>query len=77
MTKNSALIKKIYDERVTLRSPKHCLLSIFLLEQKELGKRSVHYSYIQILPEEYSTFPINYSAEEMEELEGSPFEDQI
>mgnify|MGYP003692048945 CR=1 FL=1 len=77
MTKNSNLVRKIYDQRVTLRSPKHCLLSIYLLEQRELGEESVYWRYIGMLPEKYETFPINYTDEEMKELEGSPFEEQL
>lgn len=37
-TKNSALVKKLIQQKISLLSPKHCLLSIYILEQRELGE---------------------------------------
>lgn len=57
---------------VRLLSPKHTFLSIFLLEER-VNLQSKWRLYIDSLPEDLSCFPINYSPEELEMLEGSPF----
>ena len=53
-----------------LNSPKHCLLSCFLLF--EANNPSYKY-YFDLLPRDYSNFPIFYTNEELEYLCGSPF----
>jgi histone-lysine N-methyltransferase SETD3 len=66
------LITFMYD----LNSPKHCLLSSFLL-QKIHNPDSKWKHYIDILPKDYSNFPIFYTDEELELLKGSPFQINI
>jgi histone-lysine N-methyltransferase SETD3 len=62
---------------IELNSPKHCLLTSYLLHEKALGKESKWLNYLDILPKDYSSFPIFYSEEELSFLEGSPFKNQI
>ena len=57
-----------------LNSPKHCLLSSFLLYEQ---KNKKYKYYFDLLPKEYSNFPVFYKKEELEYLKGSPFYDQI
>jgi histone-lysine N-methyltransferase SETD3 len=57
-----------------LNSPKHCLLSSFLLyEEKNLKYKY----YFDLLPKDYSNFPIFYTNKELDYLKGSPFLAQI
>lgn len=59
-----------------LNSPKHSLLTSFILnEMKNPNTKWRH--YLDILPKDYSSFPIFYSEEELKWLEGSPFLIQI
>ena len=53
-----------------LNSPKHCLLSCFLLFEE--NNPSYKY-YFDLLPKDYSNFPIFYMQNEIEYLAGSPF----
>lgn len=62
--------------RSELLSPKHCLLSIYLLEQKHCPTSAFKY-YIEVLPKEHPSFPIYYSQAEMDELRGSHFYEQV
>ena len=57
-----------------LNSPKHCLLSSFLLYE-EKNKRYKY--YFDLLPKDFSNFPIFYKTNELEYLKGSPFLEQI
>ena len=57
-----------------LNSPKHCLLSSFLLYEE---KNKNYKYYFDLLPKDYSNFPIFYKKNELEYLKGSPFLDQI
>jgi histone-lysine N-methyltransferase SETD3 len=57
-----------------LNSPKHCLLSSFLLYEE---KNKNYKYYFDLLPKDYSNFPIFYKKSELEYLKGSPFLDQI
>lgn len=57
-----------------LNSPKHCLLSAFMLY--ELKNPKYKY-YFDLLPHDYSNFPIFYTEQELEYLKGSPFLAQI
>ena len=67
--------KKISDFMYTeLNSPKHCLLSSFLLYEKKNPKYAY---YFNLLPHDYSNFPIFYTNRELEYLKGSPFLSQI
>ena len=57
-----------------LNSPKHCLLSSFLLYEEKTPKWKF---YFDLLPQDYSNFPIFYTDKELEYLKGSPFLSQI
>ena len=57
-----------------LNSPKHCLLSSFLLYEE---KNKKYKYYFDLLPKDYSNFPIFYKNNELEYLKGSPFYAQI
>ncbi len=57
-----------------LNSPKHCLLSSFLLYEE---KNKKYKYYFDLLPKDYSNFPIFYKKNELDYLRGSPFLDQI
>jgi histone-lysine N-methyltransferase SETD3 len=57
-----------------LNSPKHCLLSAFLLENLKNEKWKF---YFDLLPKDFSNFPIFYTEKELEYLKGSPFLNQI
>jgi len=57
-----------------LNSPKHCLLSSFLLYEEKNPKYKY---YFDLLPKDYSNFPIFYTNKELEYLKGSPFLSQI
>ena len=57
-----------------LNSPKHCLLTSFLLYEEKNPKYKY---YFDLLPKDYSNFPIFYTNKELEYLKGSPFLPQI
>ena len=57
-----------------LHSPKHSLLSAFLLTEEQNEKWKF---YFELLPQDFSSFPIFYTDKEMEYLKGSPFVHQI
>ena len=57
-----------------LNSPKHCLLTSFLLYEKNNPKYKY---YFDLLPHDFSNFPIFYTKKELEYLKGSPFFYQI
>ena len=57
-----------------LNSPKHCLLSSFLLYEE---KNSKYKYYFDLLPKDFNNFPVFYTKEELEYLKGSPFLSQI
>ena len=57
-----------------LNSPKHCLLSSFLLYEEKNPKYKY---YFDLLPKDYSNFPIFYTNKELDYLKGSPFLAQI
>jgi hypothetical protein len=72
MAKANPFCKTLISTNVKLQSPKHTYLSILLLELR--GSPSCKYRpYIDLLPQDHSCFPINYSSRELEMLEGSPF----
>ena len=53
-----------------LNSPKHCLLSCFLLFEEN----NPNYKYyFDLLPKDYNNFPIFYTHDELANLSGSPF----
>ena len=57
-----------------LYSPKHCLLTSFLLYEEKNPKYKY---YFDLLPNDFSNFPIFYIQEELDLLKGSPFLKQI
>ena len=57
-----------------LNSPKHCLLSSFLLFEEKNPKYKY---YFDLLPKDFKNFPVFYTKEELEYLKGSPFLSQI
>ena len=57
-----------------LNSPKHCLLSSFLLFEEKNPKYKY---YFDLLPKDFKNFPVFYTKEELEYLKGSPFLTQI
>ena len=59
---------------IELSSPKHCLLSSYLLFEKNNPKWKY---YFDILPKNFSNFPIFYTDNELKYLKGSPFLNQI
>lgn len=59
-----------------LYSPKHCLLTSFVLHELH-NPDSKWKCYLDILPKDYSNFPIFYTEEELTLLEGSPFLNMI
>ena len=63
--------KFMYSE---LNSPKHCLLTSFLLTEEKNPKWKF---YFDLLPNDYSNFPIFYTQKELDYLKGSPFLNQI
>ena len=57
-----------------LNSPKHCLLTSFILYEEKNPKYKY---YFDLLPKDFSNFPIFYTSKELEYLKGSPFLLQI
>jgi histone-lysine N-methyltransferase SETD3 len=57
-----------------LNSPKHCLLTTFILYEEKNPKYKY---YFDLLPTDFSNFPIFYTNKELEYFKGSPFLDQI
>ena len=57
-----------------LNSPKHCLLSSFLLYEEKNHKYKY---YFDLLPQDFSNFPIFYTSKELDYLKGSQFLHQI
>jgi histone-lysine N-methyltransferase SETD3 len=62
---------------IELNSPKHCLLTSFLLGEIIKGEESSWKDYLYILPKNYSSFPIFFTEEELSLLDGSPFKQQV
>ena len=72
---NTEYGKKISEFMYTeLNSPKHCLLSSFLLYEEDNPKYKY---YFDLFPKDFSNFPVFYKKEELEYLKGSPFLSQI
>jgi len=74
--KETDLGKKILSIYFDLHSPKHCLLSSFiLLELNNPNSKWKH--YLDILPKNFDNFPIFFSDEEKSYFKGSPFLSKI
>ena len=78
MAIESPIGKKMYEKglRHWLLSPKHSFLSTFIMQEKR-KEATIWDIYIDILPKNLSNFPIFFTDQEKDELEGSPFLDQI
>ena len=72
MARETDVAKKIIEAKITLLSPKHSFLSIFLLKEK-YDPVSEWHPYIDILPTDYLNFPVLFSDEDLAWLKGSPF----
>ena len=57
-----------------LDSPKHCLLSAYFLSEEKSERWKF---YFDLLPKDFSIFPVFYTEKELELLTGSPFLKQI
>ena len=67
----SQIAKFMYQE---LNSPKHCLLSSYLLTEEKNPKWKF---YFDLFPKDFSNFPIFYKEKEIALLQGSSFLQQI
>jgi len=74
--KETELGKKILSIYFDLHSPKHCLLSSFILLELNNPQSKWKY-YLDILPKSYENFPIFFNDEEKSWFIGSPFLKQI
>ena len=72
MAKESVLGLKILNNSLNLLSPKHCFLSCFLLQEKQ-NINSKWKDYYNIMPTDFSQFPIFFNDTEFDQLKGSPF----
>jgi histone-lysine N-methyltransferase SETD3 len=73
MAKTLPEVTKLAEEVAQLKSPKHCMLSVFLLVHMQKGQNSPYFNYIQCFPKKLSNFPIYYSDELLDELEATYF----
>jgi len=76
MAKSIGVGKKLVDSGLDLLSPKHSFLSTYLLRERK-NPNSFWKPYLDMLPENYNSFPVFFSEDEMKLLEGSPFADQV
>jgi histone-lysine N-methyltransferase SETD3 len=72
MGKDSPLGIQIINSNAPLLGPKHTFLTLFLLQEKLLKVESVWFNYLNILPNNFSNFPVFYSGSEVKYLKGSP-----
>jgi histone-lysine N-methyltransferase SETD3 len=72
MAKETPIGKHLATFMYDLNSPKHCLLSSFLLQEIH-NSNSKWKHYIDILPKDYTNFPIFFTDDELGLLTGSPF----
>jgi histone-lysine N-methyltransferase SETD3 len=72
MAKESPIGTKMLNNNLDLLSPKHCYLSAFLLQEK-CKENSKFQPYLDILPKDYTNFPIFFTPFEKDLLIGSPF----
>ncbi|CAD8077509.1 unnamed protein product [Paramecium sonneborni] len=76
MAKETPVAKKIIQYRLDLLSPKHSFLSTFLLQEKS-KQDSFWKPYLDVLPKQYSSFPIFFNDNDLQWLKGSPFLKQV
>jgi histone-lysine N-methyltransferase SETD3 len=72
MAKETPIGRVLASFMYDLNSPKHCLLSSFLLQELH-NPNSKWKHYIDILPKDYTNFPIFFTDEELKLFTGSPF----
>jgi histone-lysine N-methyltransferase SETD3 len=72
LAKTTNASKKIIEYKLDLLSPKHSFLSTYLLREKR-NPNSFWKPYLDILPQEYDSFPIFFPEEDLNWLRGSPF----
>lgn len=76
IARDSPIGIKMINKGISLRSPKHCFLSSYLLSEK--AKTNSRWKcYLDIFPSDYSNFPIFFSEKEIDLLKGSPFLSKI
>lgn len=61
MAKELEEVSRLAKQEPKLKSPKHCMLSVFLLMHMARGHDSPYYNYIQCLPTKLHNFPVYYS----------------
>ena len=76
MSQTTAIAQKIIKNNLELLSPKHSLLSTFILREKN-NSDSFWKPYLSLLPTHYHSMPIFFSETELLWLEGSPFLNQV
>ena len=69
---NSPTIDRLLTGTLKLKSPKHSLLAVFLLEEFFKGKASFWEPYLDTLPTDLSNFPIFYTESQLAILKNSP-----
>lgn len=77
MAKESPICLQLVSANVEFISPKHTYLAVFLLQELSKGEKSQWHLYLDILPKDHSSFPINFSNSELSQLIGSPFLMQV
>jgi histone-lysine N-methyltransferase SETD3 len=70
--------KRMYEKglRQRLISPKHSFLSTFIMQERRKPD-TIWFSYLDILPKNFSNFPVFFEDDDKKWLEGSPFLEQI
>ncbi|KAL4496233.1 hypothetical protein ABPG72_012970 [Tetrahymena utriculariae] len=76
LSKELPICQLIESKNIRLLSPKHTFLSIYIIIEKK-NHKSFWKPFLDILPVEYTTFPILYTDEELFWLKGSPFLNQV
>lgn len=70
-------MRRLLQQRVVLKSPKHSQLALFLLEHFELGTASPFAHYLATLPSHFARFPLHYPPALLDQLRGTCILDQI
>lgn len=73
MAKESKIGIKMINKGISLKSPKHCFLAMFLLYNLKFTSECGFSYYINTLPQSYNNFPVFYNEYEKNLLTGSPF----
>lgn len=65
--------KLVFSQNPTLSAPALLSVVMFILEHQRLGEQSFFHPYLDILPQDWSNFPIFWRSEDLQEwLQGSP-----